>query len=219
MKICFLTKKGKPGVNEAIDFTKSISKKIDVIYGDLNDPFPDIFINNEYDILISYISPWIVPNEILKKTKKWNINFHPGPPEYPGIGCFNFALFESAKKFGATAHLMNPKVDTGEIIGVNHFPMTPYETVKTLSIKTYKAQLALYIQIMEYINSNKSLPKCDEKWKRKPYTRNELEKLAEINPRMNEHELKERIRATYYPGKPAPFLEIFGYRFEYNPDR
>ena len=76
---------------------------------------------NKYDILISYISPWIIPPEVLNNTRMWNINFHPGSPEFPGIGCFNFAIFNSAEKFGATAHIMEPKVDTGKIIDVEYF--------------------------------------------------------------------------------------------------
>lgn len=80
-----------------------------------------------YDILISYIPPWIVQETILEKTKMWNINFHPGPPKYPGIGGFNFAIFDSVKQFGATAHIMNPKVGTGKIIGVKRFSMSNHE--------------------------------------------------------------------------------------------
>ena len=67
--------------------------------------------------------------------------------------------------------------------------------------------------------SNNDLPKCDEQWKRKPFKRSELEELATINLKMNKHEIEERIRATYYSGKPAPYIEIHGYKFEYNPDR
>ena len=157
--------------------------------------------------------------EILEKTKKWNINFHPGPPEYPGIGCFNFAIFDKAKQFGSTAHIMNPQVDTGKIIGVKRFSINNDETVKSLSDKTYSSQLFLYKEILEYIVLHNRLPVCEEKWKRKPFKRKELEKLATINPSMREDEINERIRATYYPGKPAPFIEIFGHKFEYNPDR
>ena len=219
MKICFLTKKVKPGVKDAITFTKIISTEIDVYYGDTNDPFPESVAKNKYDLILSYISPWIVPKTVLDKTKRWNINFHPGPPEYPGIGCFNFAIFDSAKHFGATAHIMEPKVDTGEIIGVKRFSMIEKETVETLSKKTYEAQLSLYKDIIDYIMVNNCLPKCDETWKRKPFTRSELEYLATIKMNMSEKEIEERIRATYYTGKPAPFIELHGHRFEYNPDR
>ena len=219
MKICFLTKKEKPGVKEAISFTKNITKTIDVFDGDSSTPLPLEIINEKYDLLISYISPWIIPNKVLSNTKKWNINFHPGPPEYPGIGCFNFAIYASAKQFGATAHIMESKVDTGKIIGVKHFSMTEKETVESLSIKTYSAQLALYKDILKYIEINDSLPEANENWKRKPYKRKELEQLATIDPNMTQTEIDKRIRATYYPGKPAPFVRLGEYKFEYNPDR
>ena len=219
MNICFLTKKEKPGVKEAIVFTKNITKDIDVFYGDTFDPFPESVAKENYDIIISYISPWIVPKMVLEKTKKWNINFHPGPPEYPGIGCFNFAIFDSVKQFGTTAHIMNPTVDTGKIIGVKRFSMTDKENVKTLSKKTYEALLLLYKDILNYIMSNDSLPKSDETWNRKPYKRSELEELATINTSMRKEEINKRIRATYYAGKPAPFIELYVYRFEYDPDR
>lgn len=219
MKICFLTKRVKPGVTEAISFTKNITKDIEVFYGDLEDPFPKKIKKENYDILISYISPWIVPKKILEKTKKWSINFHPGPPEYPGIGCFNFAIFDSAKQFGVTAHIMEPKVDTGKIIGVNRFPMDRIETVKSLSIKTYQAQLDLYKKIINFIMRNGCLPEVNELWAKKPYKRKDLEELATIIPNMSKEEVNNRIRATYYPKKPAPFINLYGHKFEFNPER
>jgi len=72
---------------------------------------------------------------------------------------------------------------------------------------------------MNYIIANDRLPECNETWKRKPYKRSELEELATINSSMSEQEIKKRIRSTYYPGKPAPFIEIYGYKFEYKPGR
>ena len=94
MRICFLTKIEKFGVKDAIAFTKNITKDIDIFYGESCDHFPEEVKKNNYDLLISYISPWIVHKSVLDKTKRWNINFHPGSPEYPGIGCFNFAIFD-----------------------------------------------------------------------------------------------------------------------------
>ena len=219
MKICFITKREKPGVDDAIRLAKKLSQNIDIYYGNLVTPFPSKIVEKQYDIIISYISPWVVPKKVLKRTKRFNINFHPGPPEYPGTGCFNFALFDSSEEFGVTAHLMDSKVDTGKIIGVKRFPIDEKETVESLSIKTYSALFSLYSYIIDYILSNNSLPECSEIWKRKPYTRRELESLATIKTGMSSKEIEKRIQATYYPGKPAPFIEIGKYRFEYNPDR
>ena len=219
MKICLLTKLEKPGSKEALCFLKKYSKNIDVFSGNVEDPLPDSLLKIDYDLLISYISPWIVPKNVLNKTKKWNINFHPGPPEYPGIGCFNFAIYNSAKQFGATAHIMDTTVDAGRIVGVNRFGMTKKETVETLSKKTYKALLVLFKDVIKHVITNNSLPKCDEKWTKGAYKRSELEQLATIDLNMDKAEIDKRIRATYYQGKPAPFIELEGYRFEYNPDR
>jgi len=219
MNICFLTKIEKLGVKEAITYTEKITKNINVFYGTPADLFPVKVKQEKYDLLISYISPWIVPKAVLNNTIRWNINFHPGPPEFPGIGCFNFAIFDSVKQFGVTAHIMEPKVDTGKIIGVKRFPMTDYETVETISKKTYKKLLELYKNIIDYIVTNDSLPHGGEIWKRKPYKRSELENLATIKSSMSKREIDKRINATYYPGKPGPFLCLHGYRFEYNPDR
>ena len=44
------------------------------------------------------------------------INFHPGPPEFRGIGCANFALLKNSKYYGSTAHVMEAKVDSGPIL-------------------------------------------------------------------------------------------------------
>ena len=219
MKICLLTKKSKFGVKEVINYLNNISDDIEVYFEEDYSSIPKSILKKEYDFIISYISPWIVPKSMLSKTTYWNINFHPGPPEYPGIGCFNFAIYDSAYEFGSTAHIMDPKVDSGKIIGVKRFKMKKDETVETLSLKTYKAQLNLFKKIMKTIIIKKSLPKSEEKWKRGAYKRIELEKLSEINLNMPEKEIQKRIRATYYNGKPAPFIKIFGHKFEYNPDR
>ena len=89
---------------------------------------------------------------------------------------------------------MQQKVDTGKIIGVNRFAINKYETVKVLSDKTYDSQLLLYKEILEFIVLNNKLPLCKENWKRNPYKRKELEKLATVNASMTKDEINERIR-------------------------
>ena len=219
MKICFLAKIDKPGVEDAIAYTYKYFNKIDIFHDKNCDSIPKKLFIKKYDLIISYLSPWIVPKEVLKKTRLWNINFHPGPPSYPGIGCFNFAIYNSENTYGSTAHIMESRVDTGKIIGVERFPMTKSETVISLSQKTYYAQLKLYKNIIKYIKEKKILPSVNEKWERIPYTRLQLEKLSTITDKMDTEEVKRRLRSTYYPGKPAPFIKIFNFKFEYNPER
>ena len=217
-RILFLGKAEHAGADEALHY---LCERFEVqsVLGCRGDTLDDAVEQWEGDLIVSYLSPWIVPGRLLRAARMDAINFHPGPPEHPGIGCFNFAIYDSAKKFGVSAHIMEPEVDTGELISVKRFSMTEKETVETLSKKTYEAQLNLYKDILHFIVINDCLPNCDETWKRKPYRRSELEDLATIKTSMNKQEIDKRIRATYYSGKPAPFIEFYGQRFEYNPDR
>ena len=114
---------------------------------------------------------------------------------------------------------MKPKVDVGKIIGIKYFEILDDDNVESLSIRTYKALLSLFKGIMMHINKYNNVPSVDLEWKRKPYTRNDLEELATIKLDMSEQELMRRIRCTYYPNKPGPFIKFNGCKFEYNPNR
>jgi hypothetical protein len=63
--------------------------------------------------LIAFVTPVIVPKSILEQIGYGAVNFHPGPPSYPGWAPAHFALYDQADEFGATAHLMVEKVDAG----------------------------------------------------------------------------------------------------------
>lgn len=219
MKINLFTKLDKPTVNEVINYLKKHFNEVTIYQGDRESPFPAKAFKEFPDILISYLSAWIIPKEILDRTKLWNINFHPGPPEYPGIGCFNFAIYNKEKGYGVTAHLMNEKVDSGKIIAVKRFPLLETDSVYSLSIKCYEHMFSLFSEVIDLILREKKLPDCDEVWKRKPYTRKELEELCKISSNMTEEEIARRIRATTYPNMPGAYVDIFGYTFEYNPNR
>ena len=53
--------------------------------------------------------------------QKLAINFHPGTPEYRGIGSVNFALYNNSKYYGSTAHLISKQIDYGKIIDIKKF--------------------------------------------------------------------------------------------------
>lgn len=219
MMIALLVKKGKPEVDKVIGYLKANFPEVAVFEGTPGDPFPERLSGISPHMLISYISPWIVPKSILRRTERWNINFHPGPPEYPGIGCFNFALYNGEKRYGVTAHIMEPKVDTGRVIAVKRFEVGADESVYSLSLKSYESMAGLFYEVMDFIKERKELPQSPERWKRKPYTRAELEELCRIDMNMGEEETGRRVKATTYPDKPGPYIEAWGRRFEYNPDR
>lgn len=150
---------------------------------------------------------------MLERASVAAINFHPGPPEYPGISCTNFAIYNQASVFGITCHHMNPKVDTGRIIAVNRFPIFRRDSVYSLTQQCYSHILTLFYEIVSGILEDKPLPKSDKTWQRKPYKRKELNELCAIRPHMPAEEVKKRIRSTSFPGMPGAYVEIGGYKF------
>lgn len=149
----------------------------------------------------------------MKRAKVAAINFHPGPPEYPGIGCNNFALYEGAKEYGVTCHHMAAQVDTGAIIAVKRFPIFATDDVAGLLLRTYEYQLVLFYDIVSLILEGKPLPESEEKWARKPFTRKEFNDLTRITPNMSKEEIAKRIRATTFDVW-RPCVELGGFVFE-----
>ena len=216
MKILFLAKKNKPFSRNAAELIKLHIDENTIVFGELNDPFPSKLLIERFDYLLSYVSPWIVPKELLSNISKASINFHPGPPEYPGIGCTNFAIYNRERDFGITVHHMEEGVDSGSIITVERFPLLPNDSVYSLTQRCYVYIYVAFVKIFHLIISGSVLPESEESWKRKPYTRKELNSLCAITKDMPANEVIRRIKATTYPNMPGAFIEMFGYKFVFS---
>lgn len=74
--------------------------------------------------LITFGCGLIIPQEMLIKWDR-TINFHGASPDFPGRDPHHWASYYEAKSFGATAHAIWPKVDSGPICGQIIFGVTP----------------------------------------------------------------------------------------------
>ena len=108
-----------------------------------------IFNSRKIDYLFSFLCPVIIPDKILEMTRIKNINVHPAPPEYPGIGSVSRALYDERSEFGVTAHLMKKKVDTGKIIKVIRFPILNDDTCEKLDFKAKQTSIDLMKDILK----------------------------------------------------------------------
>jgi len=171
-----------------------------LITADWGDQLPESAYEWEGDYIISFLSPLILPSTILDKAKKAAINFHPAPPEYPGIGCYNFAIYDNRKEYGVTCHYLIERIDSGQIIAVKRFPMYGNESIITLKEKTMVYLTALFYEMINYIIEGEELPKSNESWSREPYKRTDFQELCTLNLEMSEEELAKRLNATYFPG-------------------
>lgn len=214
--LLFLGKAEDPDCLRALEFCQTHFPNLAYLLGKWGDPLPENIRKWQGDYVISYLSRWVVPEELLNNAKIAAINFHPASPEYPGIGCNNFALYEDAKEYGVTCHHMAGKVDTGKIIAVKRFPVYPEDDVEALLARTYENQIELFFEIMGLIAAGKELPVSKEHWTRPPFSRKQFNELFIITPEMSADEIKRRIRAISYKHW-QPYVEIQGYRFEYKP--
>jgi len=198
LKILFIGKADDQYSKYAGEFISLHFPETLTIYGKRGEQFPKEASDWRGDIIISYLSQWIIPDAVLRRAKVMAINFHPGPPAYPGIGCTNFAVYDGVDEYGVTCHHMLAKVDTGKIISVKRFPVYKTDTVFAITQRCYALILNQFFEIMDYIIQEKPFPDCDETWTRKPYLRKELNRLCRITPDMPIEEINKRIKATNF---------------------
>jgi methionyl-tRNA formyltransferase len=214
--LLFLGKADDRDCARALEFCQENFTLVTHCLGRWGDPLPEPIREWEGDYVVSYLSRWVLPADLLERVHMAAVNFHPASPDYPGIGCTNFALYENATEYGVTCHHMAPQVDSGAIIAVRRFPIRPEDTVATLLQRTYEHQIRLFFEIAAIMAEGRELPKAADRWTRRPYTRKEFNELFKITPEMSSEEIARRVRAVSY-GSYQPFLEIGGYRFQYVP--
>ena len=174
-----------------------------------------IKISKNYDYLISFLNSMYISRSVRKKIKINSFNFHPGPPEYPGFGCYNFALLDQVNFYGSTIHMINNKFDSGKIVGVKKFKISSKKcNLEKLIKKTHEN---IFKQAKNFINviQNKKL-KIEEniKWRRKAYTKKEFEIAREIKLSDSKKTVLKKIKAFSYKSYESVYLNIKGVKFE-----
>lgn len=193
--VLFLGKANDPHAARAAEFCRVNFAAANVYLGIWDDPLPAGAAAWSGDIIISYLSRWIVPGGLLERAKV-AVNFHPGPPEFPGYGCNNFAIYEGAREYGVTCHHMAPRVDTGAIVAVKRFSVLASDNAGTLLARAYDFQIVLFYGVVERIIRGAELPVSGETWTRKPFTRQQFRELGRLTPDMTDQEVARRKRAT-----------------------
>jgi len=180
--------------------------------------FRHIHNETQPDWVISFLSSYIIPQDILEWVKIGAINFHPGPPEYPGIGGYNFAIWDEIEAYGITCHFMKEIVDSGAIIQTKTFPISKNITVEGLKNVSMVHLLALFYDIMSTLWKGNSLESNGETWKRKAYTRKDFQEFCKIEVLCTDDNLERKLRASYFPGAlDAPNIEVAGKKWRLEP--
>jgi methionyl-tRNA formyltransferase len=170
--------------------------------------------------LISLGSDIIVPADLLNRLPGPAYNFHPGPPDYPGIFPSVFALYDGAKEFGVTLHEMAPRIDSGPIVAVDTFEILPEWDRLALDTATFAAlQIMLSRFAPQFANVEATLPTTSDKWSEPRRTRRDFESLCHLGEDANEAEFARRYRAVGEGPEHAFTVTRFGRTFRLESER
>ena len=213
MKLLIITNYNHKVSKQLVKYLKF--KKINFDYIDSSKK-KKIKISKRYDYLISFLNSMYIDKSVRKKIKINSFNFHPGPPKYPGFGCYNFALLDNVNFYGSTVHMINDKFDNGKIVNFNKFKIS-YEKLdlEKLISMTHRNIIK---QAKDFINDilNKKLKiKSNFKWKRKAYTKREFEIAREIKLNDSKANVLKKIKAFSYKNYESVYIKFKGFKFEF----
>lgn len=170
--------------------------------------------------LIAFVTNTIVPADVLSLIGHGAFNFHPGPPDYPGWAPVHFALYDQARQFGVTLHVMTEKVDAGPILDVDLFPIAPRATVASLGAVVYWRLLAMFRNwALDLATRPAPLsPRQQGAWSGREASRRRHRSLCDIPLDISEEELQRRLAAfgNDYFGI-SPSITLHGVEFRLAP--
>ena len=124
---------------------ENFEKEIDIIF---NKTKVDLICNAGF---MRILTSWFVDRWFNKQ-----INIHPSLlPSYPGLDTHKRAINEGVKFSGCTVHFVRSKLDSGPIINQAVVPISPNDTVETLSKRVLKAEHIIYPQAIKLIAEKK----------------------------------------------------------------
>ena len=104
------------------------------------------------DWLVSINNMLLLPAGVLALYEGRALNCHPGLlPEYAGLHVHQWAIRNGEAAFGVTLHVIEPGIDTGDILGQRRFPIRPEDTGLSLFTRCVSAEIALCVEILDNI--------------------------------------------------------------------
>jgi methionyl-tRNA formyltransferase len=145
--------------------------------------------------LIAFVTAEIVPPSVLSRVGYGAFNFHPGPPSYPGWAPAHFALYDEARQFGATFHVMVEQVDAGPIIDAAFFPVPADISVLGLEGLAYAHLAELFWRWAKPLATDAAPPAIlPIEWGSRKYSRRAYRAICDIPLDIPKAELDRRIK-------------------------
>ena len=102
------------------------------------------------DLIVSLNTPQKLKAPLLALPARGCLNVHFGMlPRYRGILPIFYAIMNGERAFGVTVHLMDERLDNGDIVAQRAVPIEPGDTLETLYPKGFGAASALLAEVLD----------------------------------------------------------------------
>ena len=109
----------------------------------------------QFDYLFSIINPYVIPQELIDKPKKFAINYHDSLlPRYAGVHATSWAILNNEKEHGISWHIITEEVDAGDILKQKKIILEKDETAFSLNLKCYQAGLTAFQELAIELKNN-----------------------------------------------------------------
>ena len=76
----------------------------------------------DVDVVISFLYWRLIREPLISLGRSGCLNFHPAPlPDFRGLGGYNVAILEGLPEWGVSAHFVDERFDTGDLVEVERF--------------------------------------------------------------------------------------------------
>lgn len=166
----------KLGVRDA----RHVFTDLESLCWDTGDPEPIHVRDWDGDWIISDRGDDVFPPGIYERAGRGAIDFHPAPPEYRGLGGQHDAIHDGDESDGSTCHHLAKPVDTGDIVDVKRFRISPGETASSLRYQVGVRCLSQFLRLLsDYIRPGNPLPVSEERWGERLYRQREIDAWLE----------------------------------------
>jgi natural product biosynthesis luciferase-like monooxygenase protein len=119
--------------------------------------FQEQLLNSNYDYLFSINNVrWIIPSEVLKRARKFTINYHDSPlPKYAGLYATSWAILNGESEHAVTWHEVTSEIDAGRIFKQEKVQILADDTVFALNARCFGAAVNSFEEMILELASNR----------------------------------------------------------------
>jgi methionyl-tRNA formyltransferase len=162
---------------------------------------------SEIDVVVSFLFWKLIREPLISGPRIGCLNFHPAPlPDIRGLGGYNVAIAEGMADWGVSAHFVDERFDTGDLVAVERFPIEPDDTAFSLDLRSQERLYELFAGVMDRALAGEELPRTPQ-GEGRYISREEFEELRRIRPG---DEVERKVRAFWYPPYPGATVEVDG---------